>query len=651
MPKIQPHNLTIMRIPLPPRSVFSLRYLTLLLLALTGVSVFAQNGSRTWTGTTNGDFYNGDNWDASGDFPNSYATFGDNGTYATVTNTTITRSSGSTYPYLYGLYFNNTLGTQSSFTIGATPSSGTQINWGGPEISTATVTSGSLTDTINSDIALVGSNATQYAKELTTNANHDLILNGVISGGNTTDYSFTKAGAGKLTLGGSNTYDVVTTVNAGTLEVTHQNALGSTTAGTVVNDGATLRLDFGTDNNVQIAESFTLNGSGDGSTGALSVKDAQINADITLGSDATINVTGTGTFRLDHNGALHGANNTLTKTGAGAMVRSKALNNTNLIVAEGEYLITGSDAAGDSNSSITVQSGAKLTLWATGATGAPVIVFEDGSEYQTNRNTANSTSINGTMELKGAVDFKSWNTDHTIHSNISGVGGITLVSHVNGQDSAKYTMTGTNTYTGATTVGNGSGDALGKMTLIINGDNSAATGTVTVTNGSTLGGSGIIGGATTIQSGGTLTAGNSPGVLTFNDDLTLDSGSTTIMEITGTTRGTEYDGIDVSGLLTYGGGLTITSDTEIAYGVYDLFGINGTESGDFSTVTLAGLAYNEDALVQSGDLWTATIGSKTYSFSQLTGDLTVIPEPATYALLGGLLVLSAAALRRPLKVK
>ena len=623
-----------------------LKYLAVFFMFLLSVgSLFSQNGSRTWTGAVDDDFYNGSNWDAPGNYPNGNATFGDNGTYATVMNTTIVRTS-NTYAYNYGLYFNNTLGTQSSFSIGATPSSSTQINWGGPDISTATVTNGSLADTINSNISIVGGNATQYAKVINIGSNHNLSMNGVISGGNTTDYTFTKAGAGKLTLSGDNTYDIVTTVSAGTLVVAHQNGLGSTGAGTVVDSGATVRLDFGANNALQTDESFTINGSGDGGAGALSINDAQINGAITLGSHATINITGTNTYRLDHTGVINGANHTLTKIGAGSMVRAGALNNTDLVIADGEYLITGSAAAGSADSSITVQSGAKLTLWNTSVSGAPVVIFEDGSDYEVNRNVPSTTSINGTIEVKGAVDFKSWNTSHTLDSDISGVGSITLISHVNGQDDAEFTMAGTNTYDGTTTVGNSSGDALGKMTLIVDGDNSGATGEVTVTNGSTLGGSGTIGGDTTIQSGGTLAAGNSPGVLTFVNDLTLASGSDTVMEITGTTRGTEYDGIDVGGLLTYGGDLTLASDTLLANGVYDLFGINGTEAGDFSTVTLSGVAYDDDVFSQSGDIWTAILDGQTYTFSQVTGDLTVVPEPETFALLGGLLTLACVMLRR-----
>ncbi len=70
-------------------------------------------------------------------------------------------------------------------------------------------------------------------------------------------------------------------------------------------------------------------------------------------------------------------------------------------------------------------------------------------------------------------------------------------------------LSGNNTYSGATTVSAGK--------LVINGNQSAATGVVTVAAGAALGGSGTVGGATTIA--GSHTPGNSPGVQTFASDL------------------------------------------------------------------------------------------------------------------------------------
>lgn len=136
------------------------------------------------------------------------------------------------------------------------------------------------------------------------------------------------------------------------------------------------------------------------------------------------------------------------------------------------------------------------------------------------------------------------------------------------------------------------------------------------------------------------------GILTLNDSATvtvtgnMDLGSAAAIAIeAGST-------LNVGGLMSYGGAFSITSDTVLANGVYNLFNLTGTESGDFSSVVLSGAGYGGESLSLSSDVWTATVGGKDYSFSQITGDLSVIPEPGTYALIGGMLALSSVMVRR-----
>jgi hypothetical protein len=123
-------------------------------------SAYGASGSRTWTGATDGDYYNGANWSPSGDFPNGNATFS-----GTVPNSAITKT-GNPYDYIYGLIFGNTLDTQSSFTFSP---GGTRFFVGGSSISTAAVTSGSLTDEIGVDVYLANA-----ATAFDIGSNHNL---------------------------------------------------------------------------------------------------------------------------------------------------------------------------------------------------------------------------------------------------------------------------------------------------------------------------------------------------------------------------------------------------------------------------------------------------------------------------------------------
>ena len=91
------------------------------------------------------------------------------------------------------------------------------------------------------------------------------------------------------------------------------------------------------------------------------------------------------------------------------------------------------------------------------------------------------------------------------------------------------TLSNTDTYFGSTTVNSGK--------LVVNGQ--LLDTAVTVNGGGTLGGDGKVP-ATTVQSGGVLSPGDSPGTLTAAS-LSLAAGSTFNEELGGTTAGTQYD--------------------------------------------------------------------------------------------------------------
>ena len=98
-----------------------------------------------------------------------------------------------------------------------------------------------------------------------------------------------------------------------------------------------------------------------------------------------------------------------------------------------------------------------------------------------------------------------------------------------------------NSYTGSTTVTNG--------TIKVNGSISSSALT-TASNAGTLGGSGTVGN-TLITAAGTISPGNSPGLLTIDGDLTWDLNSNynwQVYDATGS-AGLSYDSINVTGVL------------------------------------------------------------------------------------------------------
>jgi len=381
-------------------------------------------------------------------------------------------------------------------------------------------------------------------------------------------------GSGVLTLTASNTFTGGTTVSSnGVLRAGSAAALGSGTI--TLGNGATLASDSSTartlTNNFVATGSSVTFGQASGGTGNLTLGAPGQSFDIGTGN-LTLN---TAVASVSLNAALTNSGS-ITKTGAGVLQLNAANSFNGLTIAEGVV-------------AVVANAGVAGTLGSGNVTNNATLRFA--------RNAANTTN--------------------TFANIISGSGSIEKTN------ATTVILTGDNSYSGTTTVTGGA--------LIINGDQSGATGALSVGSGATLGGSGTIGGNTLIQSGGTLAPGNSPGVLTVLGDLTLEGA--VVMELNGLGRGTEYDGINVGGILTYGGTLTLNFGTTFnAGGSFNLFQFDtGNSTNSFASISLAG-SY-DGSLTRNGNTWTGTISGLDFAFYEETGNLDVVPEPSTVSLL------------------
>jgi autotransporter-associated beta strand protein len=139
---------------------------------------------------------------------------------------------------------------QNATWVGTTSNINTASNWspsGVPSVgNTYTFSNTGITTTVTGNPSpgvLIVVNSSAGVKDYT--------INGVLSGATTV----TKNGSSTLTLNGTNTYTGITNVNAGTLNIRNNTALGSNANGTVVATGAKLQLQ----NNITVTgESLTL---------------------------------------------------------------------------------------------------------------------------------------------------------------------------------------------------------------------------------------------------------------------------------------------------------------------------------------------------------------------------------------------------------
>jgi len=352
-------------------------------------------------------------------------------------------------------------------------------------------------------------------KAVTINSNAGSIIGGT---------SLAKAGAGTLTLSGTNTYSGGTIVIGGTLAISSATALGS---GPVAFESAVFNIGaLKPANTLSFSGTNTVSG---GSTGGLAgianlTGDGLVNLSITTG---VLDLTGdlrdfTGTLRITTNNSLRlvgssGGDGVTLDLGSG----SGNLFNRNGIAAASFGALQGGASTvlkGASNSNTT-------TTYTVGAKNL-------------------STVFAGSIQ--------------------DGTGGAAALTALVKTGSGTLTLSGANTHSGPTTVHGG--------TLLVTGSVGASA--VTVAGGASLAGTGSLG-ATTIQGDATLRPGDGgPGVLAFANGLTLAAESVTAFDLGGT-----RDRVDVTGNLTLNGLINFINTGGLLPGTYTIINYTGTLGG------------------------------------------------------------------------
>lgn len=471
--------------------------------------------------------------------------------------------------------------------------------------------------------------------------NYTATIESVIREASTADkLTLVKTDLGRLILSGDNEYRGGTRIDGGTLQISSDSNLGQSGTDLAINNGSTLQLgadltsnrtiELGANENAAVfdlnSHHFTPTGEITGD-GKLKVTSSSSDAGSTLSLDransykgdteiagtgnannVTVNVSKTGAFGSNESSTVNvnkGA--TLNVSGTDTSLKSLTMN-----IADSLLTLADNVTAASAMLNLTGTAKAVLTNNAT-AGNATVNVSKDSTlALEENASGGNATVNNsGLMTFAdqamaentvvknlagGKVDISAVDSATSIGS-LSGAGNVelgnkelslgnlhlddTISGIISGNDGSlvkigdgTLTLTGDNTYTGTTDVNEG--------ILLVNGNQSAATGQVTVKSGATLGGNGIIGGAVDVLDDAHITAGaaiNSvgkltTGSLTLNDNAQLDYQFGQAY----TPGGAFNDLIDVNGDLTLDGKLNIETSPGGSFdvGVYRVINYTGT---------------------------------------------------------------------------
>jgi fibronectin-binding autotransporter adhesin len=471
----------------------------------------------------------------------------------------------------------------------------------------------------------------------------DNAFNGLLSQGQSTEpLNLSKIGAGKWILGNTaNTYTGFTDVRAGTLEVKSlANGGLASSIGTSSNAASNLLLANGTslrytgtghssDRNFTLnvgtaGHGATLDASG---TGALNLTNTATPGYGTTAQTRTLTLGGTNTnsntlaASLTNNG---GSNVSLTKSGAGTWKLTGTNSYSGATAVNGGMLVFGNTSA---------KSGSAVSATAAGSIGLGVGGAGFYSSADVDSLFAN-TLAGFSMNAASGVGIDTSAGDFTHASNQDGSRALTKLG------ANALILTGDNTYTGATTVVEGS--------LLVNGSTGGSS-TVSVSSGATLGGTGTINGAVNVSGvlspgasietlgSGTLSFANGSSLLHELDSSVATSVGSDLLKVTGDLNLTGTVGLTLSDLAL----------TDVAFNVDDVFSvINYTGTWNTGLFTFEGNQLAEAEEFTFGlNTWrinyAAATGGQNFTGEYAGGsdsfvNLTVVPEPSSVALLGTL---------------
>ena len=517
------------------------------------------------------------------------------------------------------------------------------------------------------ELSGTGGRIRAWNKTLTINQSTDTTFAGVledINGNN--ELGFTKGGTGSLTFTGANSYEWDTIVNGGTLEV--QGSINETERITV-NNGATFKV-TGTGS---LGSAGTYSGGGSGS-GDIVINNASFfeyssNADQAF----TGAISGTGTL-------TKGSTSTLSLSGVSSFSGPTVITGGTLSITGAGQLGSGTYAGAIANSAtLTFATSADQTLSGVISGTGALTKSSTGTLTLsgTNTYTGNTTIGAGTLSVTGAGQLGSGtyagaiansatltfatSADQTLSGVISGTGAL------NKSSTGTLTLSNTNTYNGLTTATAGTLDVTGSIggALTVNGGtvttdaSGSVAGALTMTTGSISPGTRTSNGTLNVTGNSTWTGGtyvwSVSGGMADSGSNASSGGSDTYNEASGT-LGTDWDYMAFTGSLDFdgasAGSITIDIDSNGTYTGYDwdkatevkIIGAASIANFDASFFNLDSSGFDD----ATGSWWVDW--GIAHHDNALWLQYEAVPEPGTYVMIFGLVMLPIYHWRKKRKV-